>query len=152
MTDEPFAISRATRQPRILLGIYAFVLALIALWPTPVDRDAGPLLRLIEQTVPILTYARIEFGANIVLFVPLGILLAVIMKQRYLVVPIALIATVTIESIQALLIDRRTPSVMDIVANITGACIGVVIVAAFESRRAQRKLELRRMGGQRLSR
>lgn len=117
---------------RILLAIYAVALTLIAIWPSPVDGGAGPLLRAITRLIPILTYARIEFGANILLFVPLGALLALILTRRYLIVPIALVTTVAIESMQALMLERRTPSVMDILANLTGACIGLLIVAGLE--------------------
>lgn len=128
----------ALLEPRVILGAYVFVLTLIALWPTPVDSGAGPLLRLVARVAPILTYSRIEFGANILLFVPLGLLLALILQRRYLIVPIAVVATVTIESIQALMIDKRTPSVLDIIANLTGACLGLLIVAFIEWRRARR--------------
>ncbi len=71
---------------------------------------------------------------------PLGILLALIVRQRHLVVPIAFLATVAIESIQALMIDRRVPSVMDVIANVAGACLGLVIVAFVEWWRARRPL------------
>ena len=128
----------ATFWPRVLLGLYLFVLTGIALWPVPVDSGAGPALRLIARVFPVLTHARLEFGANILLFVPLGVLLALILQQRHLVVPIAFIATVAIESMQALMIDRRVPSVMDIIANVAGACVGLVIVALVEWWRARR--------------
>jgi VanZ family protein len=131
-------VRAALADPRVLLGLYVFVLTLIALWPTPVDGGARPFLRLIGRTVPVLTYARIEFGANILLLVPLGILLALILRRRHLIAPIALVTTVTIESIQALMVDMRTPSVMDIIANLTGACVGLLIVAFVEWRRAWR--------------
>ena len=81
----------------------------------------------------------IEFGANILLFVPLGVLLALILEQRHLVVPIAFLTSVTIESLQALMLEKRTPSVMDIIANFAGACLGLVIVAFIEWRRARRE-------------
>lgn len=124
---------RGTRHiARITLGLYAVALALIAIWPSPVDSGAGPLLRAITRLVPILTYPRIEFGANILLFIPLGLLLALILTRRYLIVPIALVTTMAIESFQALMLERRTPSVMDILANLTGACIGLLIVAGIE--------------------
>jgi hypothetical protein len=122
----------ATFWPRALLGGYLLVLTLIALWPVPVDSGAGPLLRAITRVFPVLTYARVEFSANIVLFVPLGVLLALILQHRHLVVPLAFLATVTIESMQALMIDKRVPSVMDIIANVAGACLGLVIVAFVE--------------------
>lgn len=120
------------RAARILLALYIVALTLIAIWPVPVDRGAGPALRLIGRIIPILTYARIEFASNILLFVPLGVLLALILSRRYLVVPIAFVTTVVIESVQGIALALRTPSVMDVVANVTGACIGLLLVAMFE--------------------
>jgi VanZ family protein len=136
------ASARARSRPRwarMLLAGYLFALTLIALWPVPVDSGAGPMLRLVGRVLPLFTHARIEFGANILLFVPLGILLALILTQRHLVVPIAFLATVAIESMQALMIDRRVPSVMDIIANVAGACLGLVIVACVEWWRGRRE-------------
>ncbi|WP_404431336.1 VanZ family protein [Microbacterium lacus] len=127
------------RVARLVLTIYASALALIAIWPMPVDGGAGPLLRGITRVFPFLTYARIEFGANILLFVPLGALLALLLTRRYLIMPIALVATVSIESMQALMLERRTPSVMDILANLAGACIGLLIVAGIEWWRRRRQ-------------
>jgi hypothetical protein len=120
------------RAARIALALYIVALTMIAIWPVPVDREAGPMLRAIGRVIPIVTYARIEFAANIVLFVPLGVLLALILSRRYLVVPISFVTTVAIESIQGIALALRTPSVMDVVANVTGACIGLLLVATFE--------------------
>lgn len=114
--------------PRSWLAIYIVVLAGIAFSPVPVDSGAGPLLRAITKAFPVLTYHRIEFGANIVLFVPLGLLLALILpRRRYLVVPIAFVATVSIESLQGIFLGARVASILDVVANTTGACIGLLI-------------------------
>jgi VanZ family protein len=117
---------------RILLTLYAIALAMIAVWPTPVDAPAAPLLQRFIRAIPWLTYDRIEFGANILLFVPLGLLLALILTHRYLILPVALVTTVTIECVQAILLSERTPSVMDILANTTGACLGLLAVVFIE--------------------
>ncbi|HEX5728262.1 VanZ family protein, partial [Microbacterium sp.] len=93
---------------RIALTVYAIVLAMIALWPVPVDSGAGDFLRGVNRVFPALTYERIEFSANILLFVPLGVLLMLLLRRRFLILPIALVVTVGIESAQALLLDRRT--------------------------------------------
>ena len=132
------AEGRSRQIARLILVVYGTVLALIGFWPSPVDAPAGPLLRGVTRALPWATYARIEFGANILLFVPLGVLLALILRQRYLVLPIAFVTTVAIESLQALVLARRTPSVMDIVANVTGACIGLLIVVFLEWSRRRR--------------
>ena len=115
-----------------ILGAYLVALTLIAFWPSPVDAGAGPLIRLVTRVVPMLTYARLEFGANILLFVPLGVLLTLILRDRALVLPIAIVLTLAIESVQGVLLDRRTPSELDMVANTAGACIGLLAVAAWQ--------------------
>ena len=126
---------------RVGLIFYGITLAMIALWPVPVDSGAARFLGRLIRLVPVLTYPRIEFAANIVLFVPLGLLLMLILRERYLILPIAIVVTVAIECSQALLLDKRTPSLLDIIANTTGACLGMLIVAAAESWRDRRTSE-----------
>ena len=129
--------ARGMRVAIACLIVYGIALAMIALWPVPVDRGADRFLALVTRLFPVLTYARIEFGANILLFIPLGILLTVLVpRARWIVLPIALVATVTIESIQALVLDQRTPSILDIIANTTGACVGMLMVVLIERLRA----------------
>ncbi|MET0781848.1 MAG: VanZ family protein [Microbacterium sp.] len=126
---------------RVVLTLYGISLAVIALWPVPVDRGAAGFLQRVGRVLPALTYPRIEFTANILLFVPLGVLLMLILRRRYLILPIAIVVTVAIECSQALLLDKRTPSVLDIIANTAGACVGMMIVAAVESWRARASRE-----------
>lgn len=114
--------------------VYGIVLALIGFWPQPVDSGAGWFLRIITRVFPLLTYDRIEFGSNILLFVPLGVGLSMLLvRSRYLVMPVALLVSLTIESVQAVYIEARTPSVYDIIANVSGAALGIVAVAAFQA-------------------
>jgi len=121
------------------VAVYGIVLALIGFWPQPVDSGAGGFLRLITRVFPLLTYERIEFGSNILLFVPLGVGLAVLLGgSRYLVMPVALLVSLAIESVQAVYIAARTPSVYDIIANVSGAALGLVAVAVFEAWRRSR--------------
>jgi glycopeptide antibiotics resistance protein len=111
----------------LTLWVYVLVLALIAFWPTPVDAGVAPLLDALSRRLPVITRARVEFAANIALFVPFGVLLPLILRgARDLVLPLALVATVTIECTQALLLDARVPSVLDIIANLTGAGVGML--------------------------
>lgn len=135
--------SRSVREHAAWLSIgatvYTIALALIAFWPQPVDSGAGPLLRWITDHVPLMTYERIEFGSNILLFVPGGAGLALLLpRMRYLVVPIALVASVAIESVQAVLLTDRTPSIQDVIANVTGACVGLVGAVIFQQMRRRR--------------
>lgn len=121
-----------------LLALYGVALALIAFWPEPVDRGASGVLRGITRAVPWLTYDVIETTSNVLLFVPLGVLLAfVIPRQRGLIVPLALATTLVIETGQALFLAARTPSLRDVIANVLGATIGLALVWLRERRQAR---------------
>ena len=130
------AVAPRWRDPRLWLAVYAVALALIAFWPVPVDSGAGGLLRAISAAVPWLSYDVIEVTANILLFVPLGILLTLVLsrRRRWMVAPIALGVTLLIEVSQALFLAARTPSIRDILANLVGAVIGLAIVIIVERR------------------
>lgn len=113
----------------VLIVAYGVTLACLALWPTPVDASLRPLLSSITQQVPWLTYARIEFAANVLLFVPFGFLFTLLLRRaHYVVLPAAVVVTVAVESWQSL-VDERTSSVLDIVANMSGACLGILAAA-----------------------
>lgn len=117
---------RVASVPVMVLTGYLVVLALIAFWPTPVDAGVAPLLEALSRRLPALTYHRVEFTANVALFVPFGVLLPLIVRSRDLVLPIAIVATVTIECGQAAFLTARVPSVLDIIANTAGACVGML--------------------------
>ncbi|MDN8548023.1 VanZ family protein [Microbacterium sp. NM3R9] len=128
-----------SRTARLLLAVYVVVLAGIAFWPTPVDRDAGWLLQQVTAAVPWLTYPRIEFGANILLFVPAGWCATRGWPRRHpFVVPAALAVSVGIELAQGLLLTDRTSSVLDVVANTTGATLGWLLALPAVRRRTAR--------------
>ncbi|WP_298744281.1 VanZ family protein [uncultured Microbacterium sp.] len=132
-TSEPARAWR--RDPRAWLIVYVAVLAAIILWPVPVDSGAQGLLRTISRFLPFLTYGRIEFTANIALFVPLGFLLTcLIARERWLILPIAVVTTVAAEWMQAVFLPARTPSALDVAANLAGACIGMLVAVAREHR------------------
>jgi glycopeptide antibiotics resistance protein len=127
---------------RVWFATYIVVLALIVFWPTPVDQGASKVIQavLAVQTdvlhiQPFLTYNLVEFFSNIFLFVPLGVLLSLILERRYLILPIGLLTTVFIESMQAMFLPQRTASVNDVISNTVGACLGLLIVELVEWRR-----------------
>jgi hypothetical protein len=128
----------ATRRMHVgalLLAGYGMALALIAFWPVHVDRPAMGFLRALARAVPLLTYDVVEFTANVLLFVPLGVLLAIAMpRRRAWAVPIALVVTAVIEMGQALFLDDRTASLGDVVANTLGAAVGLAIVLMVDRR------------------
>jgi uncharacterized protein YacL len=111
----------------VLTAAYLLGLAVLLLWPEHVDRGASGFFRRLAEWIPWATHARIELAANVVVFIPFGLLLALLLTgRRYLVLPLALLATTAVETIQAVLPDR-TPSLQDILANVIGACVGLVL-------------------------
>ena len=122
---------------RILLGGYLALLAVVGFFPSPVDRPiAAPLSRFIQwcgqHGLGLITYARVEFGANIVLFVPLGMLLALLFgPHRWWLAPvICFVATVLIELSQGALLPQRVASIGDVIANTVGGILGTLAAVA----------------------
>lgn len=123
----------STTAPVLVLAGYLLALAVIAFWPTPVDAGVAPVIDALSRRLPAITRPRAEFAANVALFVPFGVLLPLILRSaKELVLPIALVATVTIECTQALVLQARVPSVLDIVANVTGASVGMLGLAVWQ--------------------
>ncbi|MCE4027315.1 MULTISPECIES: VanZ family protein [unclassified Microbacterium] len=121
--------------------IYGAVVAIIVFSPYPFLSVFDPLIQRIGAVVPGLTLVRAEFIANIAMFVPFGIFLAVFLpRRRYLVLPIGFVTTVTIETVQGLFLMSRSDSVLDILSNTAGAAIGLLIVELVDaSRRRSRR-------------
>ena len=140
--------SRAPKRPIVLalLATYLVVAALIAFWPTPVDQGAAPLLnslitKLHHHGMPTwLGYDQLEFAANVVFFIPLGLLLTVLFGRDrwWLAVLIALGASVCIEFIQQEVLAARFSSIADVAANGLGALIGAFLAAWAMGRRKRR--------------
>lgn len=127
---------------RILLSLLAFyliVLALVVLWPTPVDQTSGQYLKsalewLHHRGIPLwFNYSLVEWLSNVVMFLPLGFLVAQYFKNlrilKTTVVGFALSSA--IESVQLLFFEQRTASVLDIVANTLGTFLGSTIFVIF---------------------
>lgn len=125
------------------LVAYGVFLALVLGWPTPVDAPArGALRELLERLHDAgvsewVSYAKIEFGANIALFVPVGLLVALAVRrgQRWLAVLAGFGLSFSAELAQGLLREQRVSSLRDVVANTLGTLIGVGIAALVVRRR-----------------
>lgn len=132
----------------VLIGLVAYCLLVIVvlLWPTPVDAPlSAPLDDLIaalqQRGLPWVTYERIEFGANVALFGPVGLLGGMLLPRRAFIVPILLAATASalFEWTQGALLADRTASALDVAANTIGAAVGV-LVAMLPALRGQPQL------------
>jgi glycopeptide antibiotics resistance protein len=115
-----------------VLGAYLIGLALVAFWPTPVDKPvSGALtagLRYLHKlgAPGWLDYHVIEATANVAMFIPFGFLLtkALPAKSWCYVTGMSLLTSTVIEVWQLLFISDRFSSILDIVTNTLGAVIG----------------------------
>ncbi|MDF2991505.1 MAG: hypothetical protein K0S37_2019 [Microbacterium sp.] len=122
----------------VALTCYSAATAAIAFWPTPVDRPAAGLLRRVllrlhEAGVPPwFDYSFVEVSANVVMFVPLGFLIAALLPRNaaWVAVVVGLLASMTIEIGQWLLLPQRIPAASDVVANTMGSAIGALVLLA----------------------
>ncbi len=70
------------------LALYLVGLAFVGDWPTPVDRPLAGLLKDLIEAVrghPLtagITYMHVEGAANVLLFVPLGLMVALLLPTR----------------------------------------------------------------------
>lgn len=115
---------------RVVFVAYLVILGFIVFWPQHVDGAAVPVIDAVHRQVPPVTYNRVEFAANIGLFVPFGLLLTPLMRRWWAVVPIGFAVTSTIELVQATLLPGRTGSLLDIAANTLGTAIGMLLALA----------------------
>ena len=119
--------------------IYCGTLGAIAFWPSPIDRDySGILNRLITALnhqfgLNILTYSGIEFVANILLFIPLGVLIwaSSINVNSVLLLAVSFAGILSIEFFQKVLLEERYASALDLLANSCGVLIGFWITTRF---------------------
>jgi glycopeptide antibiotics resistance protein len=106
-------------------------LAVIALSPVSPIQGVDLSQELEAAGLGWVTYTQLESAANVLLFVPLGLLIALLIPTKWwwaVVVGLALLA-VGIELGQALFLPGRVPTLDDVLANTTGGVIGVAIAA-----------------------
>lgn len=125
---------------RVLLIAFLVILGLVVFLPSDNHAALGLVARAARYLADLgLPYSAafdfIEFGANIVLFIPLGILLPLSIgsntRRVYMwTVGVGLVSTLLIEVTQ-LGIPGRVTDVRDLVANTLGAFLGVLIVIAW---------------------
>lgn len=126
----------ALHRAAVVLSIgYLLALALIAFWPTPVDRGGHDSLVsalgwLQRHGAPgWLSYTFVEFSANIALFVPVGLLGVILVGARrwWLAILAGFLASFCIELGQLLFLPARFATVNDVIANTFGAVLGTVL-------------------------
>jgi hypothetical protein len=147
----------ALRSPSLTAGVrralwaaalvYLGGVALVVLWPSPVDRPAAGDISaafrwLHAHGLPRwLGYAQLEWTSNVAFFVPFG-LLAVLLGFR---LPSAVLggvaASVLAETSQALFLPERTASLLDVLANglgaLVGSMLGIIVLRRLSLRRPE---------------
>ena len=125
---------------------YLAVVAWITLNPAPGNPAGNPLLRSLLRAVSAVPglgwvdYTVAEFSANVLMFVPMGLLFTLLLGRWrwWLAVAIGVVATLVIEFVQRFL-PARVSDPRDLLANTLGTLIGVAIVAlAVRGRAASR--------------
>ena len=117
------------------LVVCVAVILLATMSPTPLDRGyesaIDKLLGILHQRgVPEwFGYNKLEFSANVLMFAPLGFLLALLLPRKrvwlaYLLVPAF---SALIEFLQASLLAERFGSLTDVAANTIGGYLGAVV-------------------------
>ena len=107
----------------MLLTLYLAALGCIGFWPTPVDRPLSGFLddvfsALHENVLTAgINYGVVEGTANVILFFPLGLFLALLLPVRrwWLAALAGLFTSVAIEAVQYLLLSQRQASVRDVI-------------------------------------
>ncbi|WP_427133174.1 VanZ family protein [Pseudarthrobacter sp. S9] len=125
------------------LTAYGLILGVVALWPSPVDRPVAGLLRKALRKLHLwgipdwVDYGRVEVASNVLLFVPLGALVAWILGMRYWWVGTAagIVLSGLIELAQLLFLPARFPSLADVAANSLGAMLGGLLALLLMARR-----------------
>lgn len=118
----------------LLTFLYLGFVGWLTLTPQPITPERERLIsRVLARLQHIdqlswLSFNRLEFLANIGLFVPLGLFLVLLVGDRFwwVAIGVAFAMTTAIETAQRS-IPGRVPDQRDVVANTAGALIGVAI-------------------------
>jgi glycopeptide antibiotics resistance protein len=129
-----------------LVLAYGAIVLLATMWPTPLDQgfesSITKLLDVLHRNgIPEwFGYNKLEFTANVLMFVPLGFLVSMLLPVRvwWLALIICPGISVGIELTQAAALSARFATVSDVVSNSTGALIGALIAVALRAAIYQR--------------
>ncbi|MFD4958817.1 VanZ family protein [Microbacterium sp. NPDC058389] len=122
--------SQARRPRWAVVGLVVYVSAVAAVVFAPVSYGdvIAAFTRWLHDGTGLVPFGAgwVEFAANVLMFVPLGLLLTVLMRHHLWGATLALALSVTVELVQVL-IPERSPSLRDVLANGLGAAVGAAI-------------------------
>lgn len=135
------------RPAGIALAIYTVIVLAITMTPQKpgpglIDKVVNTVLDALHGKGLLLwvDYSLVEFTANILMFVPLGVLVAIVLPRRlrWLLLVIGTVFSTLIELTQ-LLIPGRFSDVGDVIANSAGFLIGAGLTLLVKAIRRSRR-------------
>ncbi|TFC56975.1 MULTISPECIES: VanZ family protein [unclassified Cryobacterium] len=125
----------------VLLASYVLVILLATLWPTPLDQGYSAAIQKVLDVVhrngvpEWFGYNKLEFSANVAMFVPLGFLAALLLPARvwWLALVLCPALSIAIEVSQATFLAARFATATDVVSNSIGAVIGILVAVVLRS-------------------
>lgn len=118
----------------LLSAVYLWAVAWLTLRARPYGSDLSAVLDRVlswlaeRPSTAWITFDRLEFGANVAMFVPLGVIAVLWFGVRgwWWAPVLGLVVSLGIETAQALFLDSRVSDPRDLVANTLGAVIGML--------------------------
>jgi len=142
------------RHPVLSIATVAYlgVVGWVTLGPQPLNADGRGLLRRILRVLGDhdltgwITYDRVEFAANVLMFVPIGLLFLLLFGRRqwWLAVLVGVALTLAIELAQ-LSIAERVSDPRDVLSNSIGTVLGVLVALVITGPAARRRKRLSRL-------
>ena len=129
---------RGRRTARLALLGYLLVPVVLTLSADAPSTAFQAFTRVLQGTVDAVTVGEVtvsareaESLANLLMFIPIGLLLRLSLPSWRLTALLAVSAagSLAIELVQYLLLPGRTPTLVDVVSNSGGAAIGLVLAA-----------------------
>ncbi|MDI9889866.1 VanZ family protein [Microbacterium sp. IEGM 1404] len=114
-------------------ALYAFGLWWMTLRPTPYDDGTAGVLRAFlgllasSPATAWVTFGVVEFAANVVMFVPFGVLAILWGGAWWVGILSGLATSAVIETSQALFLPTRVADARDLLANTLGTALGVAV-------------------------
>jgi glycopeptide antibiotics resistance protein len=136
----------------LLLAVYASFVLLVTMWPNPQQLEFGSISTRVLKVLHNLGvpewfgYDKLEFTANIAMFVPLGFLLGLALSRRAWWLAIFMLPAFSggIEYVQGIALDERVSTMYDVAANTIGGYFGLllaIIMRAMIYQRDRTKIE-----------
>lgn len=125
----PASAGRSRRPALVALAAYLLLAVGLTVGPLPQKEMLDALVALVGRFTGGVSELAVEAPSNVLLFVPLGFLLA----RGFPAVPgpvvwaLCVLGSVGVEAVQAGFLPGRVPSLLDVAMNGLGAAIGVLL-------------------------